>query len=526
MKQHQLIDVEGIQLLFMEFDETENDIRVHESKIDLTNLLSTNYDIYFFNDSPLKQQLIDSASKNFKSCWQPYLRTESQHFYLIPLPFLNVPTTWVLYETTTKSKVVEDFFTKKIHLELMAIVQGFMHRYINVQLIDRIKFTEEKEVKNIAKSFAKELANILLCRSFKVGIADEEQRCSYFKESYLRLSLNLDSINAYFQLSHCCSPYSDYLFETQLELVQNFLNNEYFQILERWRLSQSRQILSEDALMTYINHLRAHDQNLMELIEHHKKSEKRINFLEALLVKDGFQPTVNFEFYKGTTGWHIRYAGEIVKLARNFDTGLTYIHTLLNNPNQHYYANQLEIIKKGGKKDQPILVNLSNSFSIELDIHFTKNSPVTETDLLASIKRLSRNRPSDENMEDLIYYLSEMFYQAYCLKELNFKSEYLKLYENYKKELDEYIFILKQESSDNSFVEKVLKKSGVIKRRPRVNRQLNLLRDRVVKSMKNAVGSMNSSLLKDHFDKSLILATKSVYAPSPSEKIDWKLTID
>ncbi len=272
-----------------------------------------------------------------------------------------------------------------------------------------------------------------------------------------------------------------------------------------------------DKIYTKIEYM----ETILKSIESINKQDVSIN--EMTIEKQDFPN----EFYKTSTGWSLRFNGNVVLMKGRFERGLSYLHYLLRHHGKIIYAGQLESLIEA--KDNNKIIELTPSFAVDLKSYDTITSvnSANENELLKVIERLRNEKPEEDDLiEDKIYYYAYLVYILNSLTELNHKQEYLKLSSFYRNELNRYINDFELKNEDEIFVKRVLQKSKIIAK-PHDYKQTRRARQRVLKNIYNAIDSMSSEELQNHFRKFISTQAGNIsYDANFDSPIKWKLFID
>ncbi len=314
---------------------------------------------------------------------------------------------------------------------------------------------------------------------------------------------------------------------SQLQILKQGIESIFQTSYKQWESNHS-DLLNPEMLHELTSGIDKYQTLLTEVADYQKSQKKQLDFIRSYINNSNeIQTSVGYEFYKGTQDWIIRFAGEPVRMKRKSETGLRYIHKLLSSPFIAFYPNDLELISENKKHDP--LLQISPSISVELNVNsmFSEQNPENEKSILEQLRRLVENKPEQYDKDEThIYYLSQMVYLSHSLKNIVSKASYINLYEDYKKTLDDKIFEFRQLNDDKGFVQRIVTKSKIIKKPVEQNVQNRRLRQRVTKSIKNAINSMDSENIQTYFDNTLTIGVKSCYKPTQENSIDWKLQLD
>lgn len=445
-------------------------------------------------------------------------------FYLIPLVFLGIPVAFLLFnppKSTSEWDQVPGFI---FPLLSNLIIYHFFHRItsiVNNHLFDDGTIQDEEM---LSDRFTRLLAKILLPIRFRTGNRGWETCCAFWSKPPFHFILNLGSgHNGEFHLPAFQSLHEAAAQQTNYERAacKAFLE-ELFSV-SLMRLPNHR----KPSIAPLMEEMKKYGQMLQETNQLHRKLDRYMQDLSRRMQTGSIdtEPAEN-EFFKGSYGWHIRYKGEVVKLKGNYHTGLSYIHKMLQYPGRRFYPNELEVVLQASAK-QPTSIQLSESFQVEVAPMFASLNPENERELLSAFKKLSKEKPGRfDSFEQHIYYLSQMLYLAHNLKELVSKTSYIQFYKDIKEELDDKISEFEQLTTDKTYVDRVLRNSRIIRKPADFKRQVNRLRQRVTKSIHNAIKHMQSELLQAYFRETLTIGAKSFYQPKGDDPIDWKLKMD
>jgi hypothetical protein len=233
----------------------------------------------------------------------------------------------------------------------------------------------------------------------------------------------------------------------------------------------------------------------------------------------------DFEFFRGSTGWHIRFNGNLVKAGKN-NKGFRCIHKLLLNPGRKFYPNELDPISENTESER--FIQVSDSFAVEVGSFYSKINLDDEQSLEKALRQLGTEPPDEhDSMEAHIYHLSNMLYLADCLKNIRSISRYITVYNTVKEQLDDRIFRLQKEHDDSIFVDRVLSKSKIIRKQEKALQSVSKkMRERVSKNIQNAIASMDHQAAKEYFETRLTIGMQSVFRPDATNAVSWKLQID
>jgi len=274
--------------------------------------------------------------------------------------------------------------------------------------------------------------------------------------------------------------------------------------------AQLRQVLEE---------IRATQQRIAE------ESARLAAQIQELLARVGSQSGLisqPYEFFRATSGWQIKFDGQVVRSGRN-DKGFQYIHKLLEYPNIKFSPTELDPNITGTEGQS--LIAASDSIFVEHSARLQAVNPNNADDLLRSLKDMMKNPPDkDAPLPQHIYHYSEVCYLAESLKNIETKPSYIEAYKSAKQKLDDLVFEFECECDDKLFVARVLRESGMIRSVARDTEDVaRKMRDRITKNIKNAIASLNNEALRAYFTEHIEFGAKSIYRPDTVKPIRWQL---
>lgn len=385
---------------------------------------------------------------------------------------------------------------------------NFLHTnidYLSIQ--EEAKFVED---------YVRLISAYILAKSFSIN--DNQISCSMLEAS--KEKLNLVILNNYTIQIILSANFPRF---KQLENELSYFFKSTFNAMhQKWQASIANKHNWNFKMQTLVTDTNVQYQTLINELKQHQNS---IQQLVAKLPNDSKQEKITrpFEFYRGTTQWHIRFNATIVKLTTRSKTGLRYIHYLLQYPEKSFYPNQLEIIKINKGKASATL-QLDNAISVELDILRHQTILENPKKIKKEIIALYKNLPDDIELEKKIYCLAEMIYLSDLLVKISASRENQERLRQLQDVLDTAILKLKLDYGDETlFVQQIISKAETISKPLEKNSQLRRLRQRVEKAIKNAIEAMEDKEAKKYFQATIKTGRVCQFSPNPKQPIDWLL---
>lgn len=311
----------------------------------------------------------------------------------------------------------------------------------------------------------------------------------------------------------------------QVSILKKFIQEQLNSWFDFWQTHRSAKIYKAA-------------QNLEEKIQHLQGTAKEVINLAAALQVDlqKLNAPKNIqlenEFYKETTGWHIRFQNKNIRLKRENNKGLFFIHKLLSYPNNLFYPNQLEGENPSGSKDSANIALFETYQQIGVDIKPYKSFIDDEQELKVILQRLLRESRTDEHLtetkelEDQIYHLAEVLFIINALINNKTRKEYLLLHKQKKEEFEDACFMLRRKKNTPFFVQKIINKAKVISKPIEWDKSNRQIRQRVSRNIKNSIEALDSPELTTYFKETLTYGAVCKFTPRKENPILWHLTID
>lgn len=446
------------------------------------------------------------------------------HFYLVPLLFLGYPLGFLVFQPSDNQEDRSANLATRLLSPLSQVMIFHVFHKISANLDNYLRQKSlENRIENYFQQYCYLIRKAILPARIKLN--RESWVIMYPTEINSQHKLMIkwnEKQKVEFQLPNFSILEKKHLnLEQNLEAFQSFLRRSCSTFMQYCQVK-----INISEVQVLISELQDYRSVLGELVQFHKSQAKQIDKLtERINTGNTLEKQTENEFYKGATGWHIRFKGNVVKLKGNYNTGLSYLHRLLQYPGRKFYPNELELVYQPAKS-QNTSVQLSESFYVEIEPRFANLNPEDETELLSTLKRLMAAKPGNfDSFEVHIYYLSQMLYIAHMLKEVASKAMYITFFKEISTELEEKIVVFERETTDKLYVRRVLKKSGIIRKPAEYKVQIRRLRQRVTRSIKNAIKMMDSELLQIYFQETVNIGVRTSYQPT-EEKINWKLEIN
>ncbi len=271
--------------------------------------------------------------------------------------------------------------------------------------------------------------------------------------------------------------------------------------------------------------------NLEELLQSLEKSQDLYKEVEILLREQrshlsGIKALQSgrksdYEFYKSTAGWHIRFEGRLIEMQSKNEKGLSSIHYLMTHPNVSFFPDDLEPVEMSNDKE--IELQLGDSLSVSIHSKYSKMNSGNEKEILKDLKHLEMEKTKEAASEEYIYYLAQRKHLLYQLKSYRTKNEYFILYNMVSDSLEEVKRQFTEETDDGTLVKRVITKAGMISRPTNYNTETDRARQRVVRNIMNAIKSMNDTACQAFFQKNIKAAIHSQYTPPANFHHEWVL---
>lgn len=234
----------------------------------------------------------------------------------------------------------------------------------------------------------------------------------------------------------------------------------------------------------------------------------------------------SYEFYKGATGWHIRFNNKPVILSSKSQLGLKYIHRLIRFKGEYFSSYDLESINSSEKSKEYTEIRYSSNISVR-NINSKEDYGNDEETLKKQLKRFLLEEPeANAPAEDLLFYYSQLYQITNSLMQIIHRTNYVKLnafYWSKIKECEELI----QDLDNDLFGQLIITKGRNIRKPMEVNTARRRINQRVSKNIDNAINSIDSTEMKV-FLKNSIQKVNGTYAYKcdASNDIIWKLFIE
>ncbi|HMQ86639.1 MAG TPA: hypothetical protein PKB07_03555 [Flavilitoribacter sp.] len=293
-------------------------------------------------------------------------------------------------------------------------------------------------------------------------------------------------------------------------------------ILEKWELCRRPEQLAAGRLDEILTEVK----NSRQLLEAQQTSLEtawqNLGELRALSHRwSSPGASVDFEFYRGTESWSIRFEGELVKMANQYTMGLIYIHQLLLNPGTEISCHQLYLRSKND-------LNQSAPLWRELSDTYGKNThPDDEKSWLETIKRIEphlRNAKPEAAVElqEYLVFAAEQLYR------INSSQRNFNLMTDARRQLKVRKLELEPGQSDERFYKKGMTLSGVLYSGREDSRDNRKIYQNVTKAINRTIKTMSNTRIVEFFQKTLSVGQHNIYDPAKwdGEEPMWKLWAD
>ncbi len=448
-------------------------------------------------------------------------------FFLTPIVLLNTPIAWIIHEKKFKSD------PKMNNLLVHPIQFEFFNKLLTC--FEKDSLIEIRDEKTFVEWYIYRLAKLLLPSQIMMEGSKWRQFNKTFPERDYILSLRLNETYSFsFGFPQIFFSSDDFV-TTPYHLTDDFgiierqiksiIKAHFRSNLELWHLTQSQK---SKAIISQITGLLGDLKPFQEKIDLLQVIQSDLIIeLENTLKNRSYS---NFEFFKVTTYWHIRWNGKIVKAEGRNDKGLGYIHRLLRSPDQIIDVFEMEgVYQERGKNYNEL--HIKENFSARVPIIV----PESEKELNEAINRLKRDFPREKDFESKSKYLEAVAYQLAEMYNINHslisvapKAKYIEESKAIKRELDEIILDLEQlEDGLNILHKNVLTQAKKISLPIDYDVQKRRARQRVTKNIKNAIKSLKSDSLSEYFLRVLDIKTKLRYKKTHvNDSTNWVLFSD
>ena len=484
------------------------------------------------------ERMIDHESTEFD--WEAHLNDSSQpnallalparceQFFVIPLFFLNTPIAWVIHDRKflPHPRLYE-------HLNFSIQLDVATHLFT---LFDRDALTAIPDKESLVKWYATKLGALLVASQIRIGDAGWEP---FFQEftgmDYVfkvrlpkaaLLAFGFPGVALPIGAGHRRLPFHQTAgFQAAERQFRTYIEQHFAQLLNYWSLIRGRQRSAmTDQISEFLSELRPVQEDIRRF---QKRQEVLIEKLEQMT---GAKTYSDFEFYKGTTGWIIRWRGQLIESDGDYNTGLGYVQRLLMDPDQEIDAFQLERVYREKGKDYHE-VHLDESSSVRV----SSNVPESEGEINEAILRLKDGFPKKRNfsshglfLEAVAYQLAELLNLYDSLIKMAPKARYIDQVNIIKHELKKVFLDLEAEEGGSSpFYKNVLTKTKRISVPIEYDVQKRRIRQRVTTNLKNAVNSLKSEDLREYLFRVLDIKYRSKYKKTlMQDETDWVLFPD
>ena len=493
----------------------------------------------FWENSPniLKQTIDWGGFFNSPSSYPPIELIGSSeklsYFTLLPILYLQVPSMVLIVEHDQPEYTAIKSFCSQLILPAALISNQLRSSQLS-EVLTSFQDNPNPPIDetDLLEQFIIKIAEVTLPAALRISLSSWETFCNDFtgNETVINLDLlpvykvamRMPTLHLPKQLMHLHDAVDP---KAQIAHVNELVGRYYNLIHEHWNLQNKYTQLIDLQTQSLLDKLEQTQAALKKVAAFQTVQEKQVGYFLSL-AKRAFNPSTpyEYEFYKGSTGWHIRFGGKVVHTGRN-DKGLHYIHKLLQHPGRKFLPNELEIISV--EKDKTPHIQVSENFAITVHDRLANINTGDEHSYLEALKRLQDESPGEyDDLEKHIEYLSQLVYIAHSLKRIKSKGTYIDMYNSLKIRLDDKIFQFIQNTDDELYVRRVLSKSKVIARTIELDKHRRQLRQRVIKNMENAIANMDSDNIKLYFKETLTLQYQSYFTPDPLHPTDWKLQSD
>ncbi len=234
-------------------------------------------------------------------------------------------------------------------------------------------------------------------------------------------------------------------------------------------------------------------------------------------------------FYKSSNAWFIKFNGRRVRMLRNSEKGLRYLHQLLSNPGKEFSAYVIEATKEVpfNKDELETHLQFHDNFSVVIDNKFSKKVNYTKNELLLQLKNLTDKQPDEEDpVEEKIYHYANLIFLIKNLLQLEFRKQYSNLLDIYTDQFELHVAELRRKSKLNKKMKTVIRNAKIIKTHVDDNPAWRRLRQRVNKAVRSAIDNMDQKDIQDHLNATIKTGSVLAYYPYRDQEIDWQLYLD